>query len=198
MAKVTTEQKIQTVFLQMLKSTRYDQIKVSQLAKAAGISRGTFYTYYDSIYDLISDVENSLFNELPQMTAPIGNLADSQKIHDLLVVKLTYIQQHFPTLKLLMGPNGDPYFQYQLGRFFLPMAQEYEHALTHPNNSIELALLNEATNGARMSIIHWWIYHPDAISIDELADFLRRFIQQIMVLSQKEDAKKKLKSASPD
>lgn len=95
MAKVTTEQKIQTAFLQMLKSTRYDQIKVSQLAKAAGISRGTFYTYYDSIYDLLSDVENSLFNELPQMTAPIGNLADSQKIHDLLVVKLTYIQRIF-------------------------------------------------------------------------------------------------------
>lgn len=179
MASLTTEQKIQTAFLQMLETTLFSKIKINDLAKKAGISRGTFYTHYDSIYDLLEDVENQLFEKIPG-TSSNPKITDTDLVYESLIAKLAYIRQLAPTLKLLMGPNGDPYFQYQMGRFFLPIEQNYELFNLSATSQNGLTLLNEALNGARMSIIHWWIYHLEQVSTEQLARFLRDFIQRIL------------------
>jgi AcrR family transcriptional regulator len=173
MRKESTDQKIRQAFLQELKDTPAGRIKVSTLAKKAGISRGTFYTYYDSVYDVLEDIEDRLFAGIPETSDPLKVLDHTQLAREALIIKLSYIRNQFPVFKLLMGPNGDPYFQYQLGRFFTPLMQDYLPQL----ESYKLALLNQALNGARMNIINWWVSHPDDVTIDQLANFLTTFIQ---------------------
>lgn len=56
MRKVTAKEKIQRMLTEMLKKRRLDEIKVGELAEAAGVNRNTFYYYYRSIEEAVEDL----------------------------------------------------------------------------------------------------------------------------------------------
>lgn len=182
MSKIPTDQKIRATFLQMLEETPYTQIKISALTKKAGISRGTFYNYYDSIYDVLADVEEQLFENMPETKDPDATLSRKARIHNELITKLAYLQAHVSTLRLLIGNHGDPYFQYQLGRFLKPILNEVSNL-----SDINQTLLSAALDGARMNILRWWLLHSNQISIEQLADFLTNFIHALIETYQKKE-----------
>lgn len=173
MTSDNTAQRIRQTFLQMLKTTPAERIKVSVLAQKAGISRGTFYTHYTSPYDVLEDIEAQLFNGIPESAVPIES---KRAVHEELVVKLSYIRQHAETFRILMGVNGDPYFSHQLDRFFSPLVGDYISRLQPPESN----LFNEALNGARVSLIRWWLAHLSAVTIEEVATFLTTYIQAMV------------------
>lgn len=51
-----------TVIL-LLKDTSFEKIKISDVVKRAGISRTTFYSYYTSIYDVLTDYLDIIVSE---------------------------------------------------------------------------------------------------------------------------------------
>lgn len=62
--KQKTRQRIQEAFIQKLMEKPFDSITVGDLAKTAGINRGTFYLHYEDKFDLLEQMENQLFAEL--------------------------------------------------------------------------------------------------------------------------------------
>ena len=58
-----TREKIKNAFLKLYKEKRIEKISIGELAKEAKIYRGTFYYYYEDIYDLLSKIEEEFFNE---------------------------------------------------------------------------------------------------------------------------------------
>ena len=57
-------EKIETAFLLLLKTYKYDEITISQICKQANINRSTFYCHYSDINDLIIKVEKNLHKKL--------------------------------------------------------------------------------------------------------------------------------------
>lgn len=57
---MTTEEKVQTAFLNMMEKISFTDITVTALSKKAGISRRTFYRHYTSIASVLSDFEDTL------------------------------------------------------------------------------------------------------------------------------------------
>ena len=53
--KNAIQMKLKETMTKMLDSKRFEQITVSDLCRAAGTSRVTFYTYYDDKYSLLDD-----------------------------------------------------------------------------------------------------------------------------------------------
>ena len=41
--------------IKLLKNTDFDKIRITSVAKCAGVSRITFYKYYESIHDALCD-----------------------------------------------------------------------------------------------------------------------------------------------
>ncbi|GHV98272.1 TetR family transcriptional regulator [Lactobacillus nasalidis] len=175
---MTTEEKICQALLAEMEHENVATIKVKDLIKRAGISRSTFYNHYSSVQDVMEDLEMRLFSDIPANSGTIEEyLKDRKQLHELILVKFAYIKAHLREFQALTGPNGDPYFQYHLGRFFLPELQQFENR----GESVQLTLANEGLNGARMSIISWWIRHPNQISLEELADFLTDFLTSYII-----------------
>lgn len=58
-----TREKIKNAFLKLYKEKRIEKISIGELTKEAKIYRGTFYYYYEDIYDLLSKIEEEFFNE---------------------------------------------------------------------------------------------------------------------------------------
>lgn len=55
-----TKMMIRRAFLDLLKEKPVQNISVMELCKNADINRGTFYTHYTDIYDLLSDLEEGM------------------------------------------------------------------------------------------------------------------------------------------
>ncbi|GEO68314.1 TetR/AcrR family transcriptional regulator [Levilactobacillus acidifarinae] len=176
----STDEKLHQAYLQLILDYPIYKIKVSQVTQKAGVSRGTFYTHYDSIADLLEDIEFSLLEAIPKTPNLNQTLKNTAVIYDLLIKKLAYLKTKLPVLRALMSDHGDPHFKYELNQYFLPDILEYAKfnqglAL----DSLQVTLVNEALNGSRMSILQWWAYHSETLTIEQLAAFLTQYVQSV-------------------
>ncbi|WP_395320150.1 TetR/AcrR family transcriptional regulator [Fructilactobacillus frigidiflavus] len=65
--KIPTETKIIDNFIELMRNQPYQKISVSELSKAAGISRITFYTYYKGIDDLYNQVTEKVVQHIDEI-----------------------------------------------------------------------------------------------------------------------------------
>ncbi len=54
---------ITEAILELLQTTSYDKLKISSIVRRAGIARMTFYKYYQSPYDALTDYMNIIISE---------------------------------------------------------------------------------------------------------------------------------------
>ncbi len=62
--RARTKRNIRDAFVALLKKKRLDQITVTELAALADIDRKTFYIYYNTVFDLIREIENEIVEGL--------------------------------------------------------------------------------------------------------------------------------------
>ena len=58
--------------IKLLKDTDFDKIRITSVAKCAGVSRITFYKYYESIHDALCDYLNIIIIEYLEECANTG------------------------------------------------------------------------------------------------------------------------------
>ena len=61
-----TKKHIESAYLSLMREKKWDRISVIELCRAAGITRGTFYQYFDDIYDVLEKIESSLMDDLTE------------------------------------------------------------------------------------------------------------------------------------
>ena len=64
---IKTRKAIISATIQLMGIKRIDQITVKEIADTALINRKTFYTHYDSIDDVLNDIENEIIQALNQI-----------------------------------------------------------------------------------------------------------------------------------
>lgn len=77
-----TRQKIEQAFLALLQKKELQRITVSELCKAVGINRSTFYTNYLDIYDLADTIKAQLETQVAALYAE--NNERGKRGHDYL------------------------------------------------------------------------------------------------------------------
>lgn len=113
------KQKLQATLLALLETTPLEQISVSMLTKSAGIGRSSSYYYYDSVFDLVDEMEEDFIRGIgteSTVSSRIIRMAhegDVQSRNDIYNT-LSYVQKNLTMFRLLSGPNGDPAFQDKL------------------------------------------------------------------------------------
>ena len=65
--KMTARDKMEKVYFDMLETTHYSKITVSDIISKAGVSRTTFYRHYVDIFDMHEKVADSLSAAIIEM-----------------------------------------------------------------------------------------------------------------------------------
>ncbi len=106
---------IQKQVLEALKTTDIHSIQVKAITDSIGISRSTFYIYYDSAYSVLQDIEDEYFKGLQEVNATFWYYPLKQEYmsepHPVLLNILRYLQEYKDISNTLRGPYGEIMFQ---------------------------------------------------------------------------------------
>ena len=62
---------IRKAFMELLHVKPIQSISIKELCDNAGINRGTFYTHYKDIYDLLEQIEREMLEDFEKALAPL-------------------------------------------------------------------------------------------------------------------------------
>lgn len=91
--------------LELLEEKPLEKITVTDIAKRADLNRGTFYLHYDNVNDVVSELQNTL---IEQMKRYFSNLKISLNADNIMILtveclKYVYDQDHINYLPLLFN-----------------------------------------------------------------------------------------------
>ena len=99
-----TKMVIKESLLELMKECSISKVTVTDICKKANINRNTFYSHYANQFELLSNIENELYEEFRQVVGHAMNLEDSGKLSYEIC---KYIKANSNICEVLFSENGD-------------------------------------------------------------------------------------------
>jgi AcrR family transcriptional regulator len=103
-----TKKKLRDGLLRLMQEKPVNEITVKELTELADINRGTFYTHYSDVYDMLRALEDEFFAELDRILEAERPTAETTYLYLLAIFSFLGENQDF--CRTLLGPNGDLQF----------------------------------------------------------------------------------------
>ena len=172
MKKTQVKTKIQEAVLTLLQQKAITDIKVKELIDLVGISRATFYLYYDSIYAVLQEMEDTYlegFEQIAQknMEVPLDDLYFNIP-HPIMCESLHYVYAHKALVLTLFGPFGDRRFHTKCRElstqyFIQKVLTEYYNVTDVANDPLTLFFL-----GGNYNMVLNWLAQKEPMSVEDL------------------------------
>ena len=82
-------------------------ISVKELSDLADINRGTFYLHYRDVYDMLAQVEDSVFQEFNEILDKNFAPQKEAALYQVLMDIFTFLDHNRLIARTLLGPHGD-------------------------------------------------------------------------------------------
>lgn len=103
--------KTKTQLLQSLMTLMQDKnikdISVKELSDLADINRGTFYLHYRDVYDMLSQVEDAIFQEFNDILDKNFASGGETALHSVIEDIFSFLDSNRMIARTLLGPHGD-------------------------------------------------------------------------------------------
>lgn len=183
-----TRNDITQVFLELLAEKPMKNITVKEVADKADVTRATFYSHYNDIYDLLNQAR-------AEAVGHIVTLLDKSIPEGSILLFMTeffsYFEDSEETFALIFGENGDLSFlitalqevrerkdslikQYGIGEFGTGHIESFDERL----NEFQFIYLT----GGVLHILTRWLSQKDRISVDEIAAITTRFVENTFLV----------------
>lgn len=124
-----TKEKLRLALVMLLKDTSFEQVTVANLCRESGVSRITFYAYYDDKFQLAGEIFSELFQDASvifQTLQAANNPSDSpeQSCRNLLSAILKMQKRHSDFMEQL-ALESNSYLAFSYYWYVLRKAGEY-------------------------------------------------------------------------
>lgn len=120
----TTQLRIIDAYLKLMETVDFDKVAVSDIVQLAGVTRSTFYAYFDDIYDALEYVENELVAHMPHpkdilAASPLGRASHAPSASECdapawYAEWFGYVEYFQWQLDVLLSPHGNPQFPHKI------------------------------------------------------------------------------------
>lgn len=167
-----TRVSIKSAFAQLLKEKReIKSITITELVELAGITRSTFYTHYDNIYEVAKDLQDEILDILFNNINQIKTLTDMQ---DYVLMILKHLEANEELYRMILSSDEPLLFMNRLNKMM------NKHLTDFFNNRSDEQLLN--INFFVDGTIHLFIKYfrnEIDISLEELYLYVINIFKQI-------------------
>lgn len=164
---------LKNALIKLLKEKPLEKITIYELCAEAQLNRVTFYKYYGSQYDLLTDIENDCFRKLEEILSDNGS--DSEDCLCRMLEVLLDDEEHF---KVLINSLPDKDFSTKL--FDLPtIRKQLDMAIPETFTEEERNELCLFFYQGGYAVIREWLNRENRQSPKKMAVFLNGVIRKL-------------------
>ena len=169
-----TKRLIQESLTELLKTEGIHKISVRALCEGAGINRSTFYRYYGSQYDVLTEMEEEVLQDVAYLLRQDPASSDREKLEAICA----YFERHMDSVRVLVGNNVDPEFPRKL--FGMPLVREmiFERMGPDVDEEMQRYIYIFLINGA-YHLVQEWIDCDSQRPFKEIAYLLEELIDRL-------------------
>ena len=170
---VKTKDRLKNSLLALLKEKNFEDITISEICLKASVNRNTFYSHYQSVKDLLDEIEAQF---LEMLLSKIRVDSESVKdVSEIMAKILICVRENKELCKLLFDDNGDKNFLRTIVMFALPSAvQNWSYELNIPED--KATKLYYFLIGGSVNVIEQWLKQDCQEPPIELAASLNELI----------------------
>ncbi len=157
-----TKSVIRQSLFDLMQDNPINKITVTDICKSADINRSTFYSYYEDVYDLLSQIQNELFENI------MFTLNSETWFEDLL----NLVDKNRDLCQVLIGPHGDSTFMRQLVYLGYDSSMELWKKNYPDAPQVLLDYLYAYMSSGTIGILENWVFSDYALPIDEVGKML--------------------------
>lgn len=170
-----TKRMIREALVGLLKTKPLEKIKVNELCECSGVNRATFYRHYESIHDVLREIEMEFIRQMPR-PAVLPKTEEEARSHVKAVC--AYFYGHGDMIRLLFLNRTD-------GDMMQGMSDFYSSFLEVRKKTMPVADVDEDTakaivaliSGGGYCLLRQWILGDIRKTPDQIADILCNVIR---------------------
>lgn len=163
-----TKKAIKNAFAELMSEKEISEITVKDIAETADVNRKTFYNYYNSVYDIVNEIENELVLAFDSVLSNIDFKQEMQNPYGIFEKLTDIINQDFDFYSRLMKMNHNANLMQKL---YVALKDRMKTSFLS-QTEIEDSQLNIVVNymiSGMLSVYQSWFNSDRAESIEELS-----------------------------
>lgn len=164
-----TRQSIINAFWELAEENGLDKVTVSAVTKKANLNRGTFYTYFADMPDLIAQAEDEIIHDYQSWAM---NMLSKGAFGNTVIVS-AHVSEIFSRYDnkffMLIGKNGDPNFRAVLQNEATKM---YRKVFADYTDTVNGEYYTAYITSAAIGTLSYWHDHGRQLPIEELAKII--------------------------
>lgn len=168
-----TKKVIKDTFLSLLEKKDISSISVKELCDIADVNRGTFYRYYEDIYDLLKKIEEEFIEEIRESNSMVH--MSNHSIYTFTKEILDIFENNKKLVRVLFNADSNIYFLDDV------LEVAYEKCIGNWESNIDSDNYNELENSVvfifngALGVINYWVKNDFNISSDLLAKYIEKY-----------------------
>lgn len=163
-----TKKAIKNAFAELMSEKEISEITVKDIAETADVNRKTFYNYYNSVYDIVNEIENELVLAFDSVLSNIDFKQEMQNPYGIFEKLTDIINQDFDFYSRLMKMNHNANLMQKL---YVALKDRMKTSFLS-QTEIEESQLNIVVNymiSGMLSVYQSWFNSDRTESIEELS-----------------------------
>lgn len=166
---------IKESFAKLLKEkNNIDNITITELVKDAGITRGTFYTHYDNIYDVAKDFQDEFLDIIFNDEIKITSVENLEKYLEMVI---NHLKTNEELYKMILSSDEPLLFMNRLNKI---MTKHLSDFVLEKNIQVESLNITFFVDGT----INLFVKHFRGeinTSLDELTTYLKTIFKKMFI-----------------
>ena len=165
-----TKMLIRKAFTDLLQTKPIQRISIKELCEMAGINRGTFYTHYTDIYDLLNQIEAEMLADFQQALRPMFD-GVTHPLHPVEVSTKIFqcLKDHADICTVTLGDYGDKNFALQLIQLGRETSMEAYSSYFTEATEEEQAYFYAFVSGGCIGLLQKWMAEGLETPAEEIA-----------------------------
>jgi AcrR family transcriptional regulator len=161
---------IRGAFTDLLRQKPIQDVSVKELCELAGINRGTFYSHYTDLYDLLGDIEEDMASEFRKSLEPILS-AEPGTLTPLAMTRSVFecLKNNSDLCTVTLGDHGDKEFLIRIIDIGRQMCVEHYSRLFAGVSPTRIEYFYAFISSGCIGLLRKWFASGMAIGVDELA-----------------------------
>ena len=176
-----TKKKLKDAFITLYAEQPIEKISIKAITDLAGFNRGTFYTYYLDVYDLLAQIENDLYDYIIiNIRYFIQTLIYEEDLDETLIVN--FFKANPTYIKVLLATPGKSELREKVkGKIkgILRRVLANRKVLQEPQDQQRREYLLEYITSAHLGVINYWFTNDLDMPAMEVFSFLKANLNKI-------------------